>query len=188
MLRYCLLALLALLACTTGAFAQTYTYWAGTPGTEIDWSTPSAWTSGEPTVSKYAHIDNGGTVLITALGELSNTTMLGSTTGSSGFLHILSGSLGCTSSLGIGVYGTGTVTQDGGIVSATGVLGSIYLGSSGGTGTYTLNDGNVNATQMAIYSGSSFIQNGGRVTVGPAISHFKVALTASGVTLVRLVQ
>ena len=44
-------------------FAPADTYWQGTTG---NWSTGSNWTSGEPTSSDYAYINNGGTAQITS--------------------------------------------------------------------------------------------------------------------------
>ena len=90
------------------------TNWKGATGS---WFEPGNWTSGLPTTSKDATIDNGGTAQVASPGAAANTVYVGRTRLNPSFLEIFGGGMlsDQQGSLGVshGSVGTATVTGSG---------------------------------------------------------------------------
>ena len=132
-----------------------------------NWSDANNWSGGEPNVSMYAYVGNGGTATITAAGEVCRRLRLGWNPGEDGNVTILSGSLYVSEVEHVGYSGTGTLTQSDGNHT---VSQRLHLGySAGSVGTYQLS-GNGRLTALEEFVGAAgqgfFLQTGGTNTCG----------------------
>ena len=139
-------------------------YWTVANG---DWSTASNWGGTEPTSSDYAYINNGGTAVITQIGETCKYFYLGDKATDSGTAQINGGSLSTKYSY-IGINGSGTlnITNGGKVSNSYGYLG-YNSGSTGtatvdGTGSTWTNSGNLYIGNSG--NGTLNITNGGKVS------------------------
>jgi autotransporter-associated beta strand protein len=125
-----------------------------------DWSTPTAWfPPGVPTNTDNLLISNGGTVSVTTAQDTCATLTAGG--GSPGAVQLVAGGgLTTASSETIGNTNAGIFTQSGGTHSVAGIL---YLGNTGGVGTYNLSGGSLGAySEYLAQSGSGvFAHSGG---------------------------
>ncbi|MGZ0710201.1 autotransporter-associated beta strand repeat-containing protein [Coraliomargarita sp. W4R53] len=148
-----LLALSALLATAGSLSAATYDWNVAGPATYND---ASNWTAnGVASGSDVAHVDNGGTLLISGTDPAwaFKRLQIGSESGESGFIEMSGGSLTTSNEIQIGHAGAGTFTLSGGTINSG---GSFFLAlDAGATGTFNQSDGTVNAL------GSAFIGNRG---------------------------
>jgi hypothetical protein len=173
--RSCALVI-ASLVCIHGFTAQsgaTVINWSGTTG---DFSDGTNWAMGiAPVAGDEAHIDNGGTALITGnQGVL--FLILATATGQSGNVQMAAGStLTTTSDIRIGngaTGGTGTINQSGGDVIMNGGNMNVGYGDTA-VGTYALSGGTISinsATILAVGNRGTgtFAQSAGSVYVrGP---------------------
>ncbi|MBN1490376.1 MAG: PEP-CTERM sorting domain-containing protein [Phycisphaerae bacterium] len=156
------LAVLGLVSTT--ALGTDPTEWSVTSG---NWSTPTNWSTGEPTVSASARINNGGTATIDQMGEICLELRMGQNISDLGFVHMTGGRLESDYEF-IGYYSQGsgstmtTVTQDDGVhVVGWGLfMAEMPLSRS----TYSLNGGRLTAnrnTQIGVGGTAWFNQTGG---------------------------
>ncbi len=161
-----ILAVAVLLIVGICSVAQAESTWNAGTG---DWQTDANWTGGLPDSGDLVYVNNGGTAQIgggyaavarnysvgTGTIELSGTTSSLTATGTHSYL---------------GNGGTGLFTQTGGLHDITGF--GLYIGQSGGNGTYDLIDGQFNATYLRVGENSvgTLNQSGGTTTVTNSIA------------------
>jgi hypothetical protein len=160
------LALLLAACMLPGASALGVTMWQA-PGSG-DWSHGPNWTLGEPALgnpnTKQAQINNGGTALISSLGE--NCELLGlgySGSGSAGHVIMNGGSLSVSWNEYIGEEGTGSFHQSAGAHSAA----SIWLGNDTPNASYVMTGGTLSANTLSVgqRGAATFTHSNGQVTV-----------------------
>lgn len=167
--------------------------WTGTTG---DWFNGSDWSSGVPTSSTPAYINNTGTVQITTTGAESSGLNVGSTafSGSSGTLEVTSGGdlTVYNSSITVGETAEGTLNIDGAGSSVTHSSNRILVGYQA-KGTVNISNGGALTTsglsQLGVYSGGdatftidgvdSIWTNNGNVYIG-AQSPAEMTITNGG--------
>jgi fibronectin-binding autotransporter adhesin len=167
-------AIAALSASILGASAsaqRTTTFWNTATG---DFSSSQNWTSGTPTNTRDAKVDNAGIARITApFTQPVVYVFLGSIANTSGTLEISGGGSGDFTSMIVGgrngtgtlmVSGGGTLSSYGGSLASD--IGSVGIATVDGAGS----SWSVTGPEMRIGNignGIATIQNGGTLTVGP---------------------
>ena len=143
--------------------------------TSGDWSAAGSWNGGVPNSGSFVYINNGGTASITSAGACQYLGLGQTSSTQSGTVQMYGGSSLSAGSGGetLGVNGTGTFLQFGGINTVTG--GNLFLGGASSTsnGTYNLNSGQLTVT-IGEYVGDAgignFTQSGGNNTFGSSFS------------------
>jgi hypothetical protein len=126
-------ALVAFAICTSPALAQTTT-WIDSTG---DWFNVANWSSGVPTSSIDAYVNNGGTAQINSAGAAARSLTLGQNGGDSGTVSVN------------GEYGT-LLLPSNDCTKDNPTVGSIYVGYRG-AGKLTISNGG------AVTTGSAYI-------------------------------
>ena len=127
-----------------------------------DWSDSQNWSS-VPSSTIAAHINNGGTALVTSGTAVARSLLLGEATTDVGSVTISGGTLSTgTGSESVGVSGSGTISQSGGTNTNSGISLGMNQNSSG---TYNLSNGTLSASYEIIGGAGSgtgtFNQSGG---------------------------
>ncbi len=162
---------LLLAACMLpGASAFGVTMWQA-PGSG-DWSHGPNWTLGEPDLgnpnTKQAHINNGGTAIISSLGEnCERLDVADGGPGSAGHVIMNGGSLSVSWSECIGAEGTGSFHQIAGAHSA----GGVWLGDDSANASYLMTGGTLSAGALSVgqRGAATFTHSNGQVTVSDVL-------------------
>jgi len=163
----------AVLLGASGSVAQTLWSNSGTG----DWFNAANWTSGIPTSSKEARIDNGGTAQIADSDAQSSYVYVGYTTNTgAGTVEQTSGTLTAPVYVGYNSGSQGTYTLSGGSLS-----GWVYVGYSG-MGTFTQTGGTLSVSSIKVgFNGTgTFTQTGGTHTVNSSLTVGDNSSAASG--------
>lgn len=161
---------LLLAACVLpGTSAFGVTMWQAGTG---DWSHGPNWSLGEPdggnTNTRQCQINNGGTAVISALGENCQLLALGENgAGSAGHVIMTGGSLSVSWSEYIGEEGTGSFHQSAGVHSAY----DIWMGDVSTNASYVMTGGELSAHVLSVgqYGAASFTHSNGPVTVSDSL-------------------
>jgi autotransporter-associated beta strand protein len=150
-------------------------YWALLPSATGDWSKSANWSGGIPASGTNVYVVNGGTAVISVLGEACGNLTLGNTAGS-GTIRMIGGGLSVPTGDDeyVGSTGAGTFTQTGGTnaisaaIDAQHLYHSLYVGYGTGSGTYNLSGSGLITTGGLVVSNNApgaFTQSGGTVSV-----------------------
>ena len=150
-------------------------YWALLPSATGDWSKSANWSGGIPASGTNVYVVNGGTAVISVLGEACGNLTLGNTAGS-GTICMMGGGLSVPTGDDeyVGSTGAGTFTQTGGTnaisaaIDAQHLYHSLYVGYGTGSGTYNLSGSGLITTGGLVVSNNApgaFTQSGGTVSV-----------------------
>jgi T5SS/PEP-CTERM-associated repeat protein/autotransporter-associated beta strand protein len=168
-----------------GRSALGQTRWTDGTGS---WFDGPNWTAGVPTAAVVAEVNNGGTAQVVADAAQAFSLTLGNSVGESGKLSVVSlggipGSLTVVEFVVVGSVGNGemTISGRGSVTDDLGVIGA------SGVGTVMVNGANAswtNREQLTLTRGTLSITNGGKVSdVSGIISTFtsgSAAATVSG--------
>lgn len=163
--------------------------------TDGNWSSPATWDNGEPTSTSAAIINGSDTVTIDSSGETTNLLDIGTISGQTGTLNMISGDLFVddtdtvtapnTPSIRVGqaAGSTGNFTMSGGSVFIVGAspsdfgIGELIVGDLG-TGTFSMSAGDMTASDEIVIglaegssgevnvSGGTFATQGRSILVG----------------------
>ena len=158
---------LSALVAASPAFADTI--WKSATGI---WADPSNWTLGVPSSSVVAQINNAGTAQISSGIASASDVYLGLNIGQGGSLLLSGGTLAITQAEYVGLEGSGTFNQTGGLNAPSNVLYLGYESSATGvynlSGTGTLSTGSIHVGMQgpSVFSQSGGYQNSTHLTVG----------------------
>jgi PEP-CTERM motif len=142
------------------------TYWQAGTG---NWSTAGNWNNGEPGSNDTAYISNGGTAVITG-AESCIQLVLADQPGSSGSVEMNPGVLFSDITEIVGLAGTGTFVQTGGMNATYELICGFYAGSSGsynlsGAGSFL----SVNYETIGLMGNGEISQTSGTHTVSESL-------------------
>jgi hypothetical protein len=146
-------------------------YWGVTAG---DWNDPGNWGGGVPGNSDSAHVENGGTVEVTADTPAVQWADVSGNNGATSTFNLSSGKFSVSSTFSVGQYAAppnsaaaGVVNQSGGQLLASGlVIGDM----AGAVGSYHLTGGFAGASAHVLYVGNfgtgEYSQSAGATWIG----------------------